>query len=92
MKFMKKIAAMAAATAVAAVSLVSMGSMGASATDEPPYTAYLCISAGGDAQWKAGDWETESATITGDGVYSTSVTIPEDKGSETIEFLMLLNF
>lgn len=89
MKFMKKIAAMAAATAVAAVSLVSMGSMGASATDEPPYTAYLCISAGGDAQWKAGDWETESATITGDGVYSTSVTIPEDKGSETIEFLML---
>lgn len=41
MKFMKKIAAMAAATAVAAVSLVSMGSMGASATDEPPYTAYL---------------------------------------------------
>lgn len=46
MKFMKKIAAMAAATAVAAVSLVSMGSMGASATDEPPYTAYLCISAG----------------------------------------------
>ena len=88
MKFMKKIAAMAAATAVAAVSLVSMG-MGASATDEPPYTAYLCISAGGDAQWKAGDWETESATITGDGVYSTSVTIPEDKGSETIEFLML---
>lgn len=57
MKFMKKIAAMAAATAVAAVSLVSMGSMGASATDEPPYTAYLCISAGGDAQWKAGDWE-----------------------------------
>lgn len=47
MKFMKKIAAMAAATAVAAVSLVSMGSMGASATDEPPYTAYLCISAGG---------------------------------------------
>lgn len=61
MKFMKKIAAMAAATAVAAVSLVSMGSMGASATDEPPYTAYLCISAGGDAQWKAGDWETESA-------------------------------
>ena len=89
MKFMKKIAAMAAATAVAAVSLVSMGSMGASATDEPPYTAYLCISAGGDAQWKAGDWETESATITGDGVYSTSVTIPEDKGSETIEFLTL---
>lgn len=85
MKFMKKIAAMAAATAVAAVSLVSMGSMGASATDEPPYTAYLCISAGGDAQWKAGDWETESATITGDGVYSTSVT----KGSETIEFLTL---
>ena len=73
MKFMKKIAAMAAATAVAAVSLVSMGSMGASATDEPPYTAYLCISAGGDAQWKAGDWETESATITGDGVYSTSM-------------------
>lgn len=91
MKFMKKIAAMAAATAVAAVSLVSMGSMGASATDEPPYTAYLCISAGGDAQWKAGDWETESATITGDGVYSTSVTIPEDKGSETIEFLMLFS-
>lgn len=63
MKFMKKIAAMAAATAVAAVSLVSMGSMGASATDEPPYTAYLCISAGGDAQWKAGDWETESAAV-----------------------------
>lgn len=88
MKMMKKMAAVLAVAAVTSVSVTTMG-IGASAADEPPYTAYLCISAGGAAQWKAGDWETETATITGDGSYTTSVTIPADKGSETIEFLML---
>lgn len=62
--------------------------MQASATDEPPYTAYLCASIGGVAQWSAGEWETKTATITADGSYSTSVVIP-DPGSETIDFLML---
>ncbi len=87
MKMMKKIAACFAAAAVASVSVAAMG-MQASATDEPPYTAYLCASIGGVAQWSAGEWETETATITTDGSYSTSVVIP-DPGSETIDFLML---
>ncbi|MCD8219047.1 MAG: hypothetical protein LUC50_01440 [Ruminococcus sp.] len=65
MKMMKKIAACFVTVAVASVSVAAMG-MQASATDEPPYTAYLCASIGGVAQWSAGEWETKTATITAD--------------------------
>ncbi len=88
MKFMKKIAAMAAATAVAAVSLVSMGSMGASATDEPPYTAYLCISAAVTHSGKQRLGNRVGYDYRRRRLFHFCYD-SEDKGSETIEFLML---
>lgn len=86
MKSFKKISALLSAVIVSAASISSLA-VGVSATDEPPYTAYLCISAGGNAQWAAGEWETEVASITENGSYSTSVVI--EGGSENIDFLML---
>ncbi|MGN1403441.1 MAG: hypothetical protein ACI4XB_03865 [Ruminococcus sp.] len=87
MKMMKKFAAALAAVTVASVSVASMAVSAIDSKEEPPYTAYLCISAGTDQQWEEGDLEGESATITGDGDYRASVTIPN--GSATIELLLL---
>lgn len=44
---------------------------------------------GKNQMWNAGDWEDKNANITGDGVYTVSATVPEDGGSETVEFLSL---
>lgn len=87
MKMMKKMAAMLAAVTIASVSVTSIIVSAIDSKEEPPYTAYLCISAGEDQQWEEGDLEGESATITGDGDYRASVTIPN--GSATIELLLL---
>lgn len=90
MKFMKKIAAVVAATAVATVSMVAASiSVSADGKSEPPYTAWIATSMGKNQMWNAGDWEDKNANITGDGVYTVSATVPEDGGSETVEFLSL---
>lgn len=91
MKFMKKIAAVVAATAVATVSMVAASiSVSADGKSEPPYySAWIATSMGKNQMWNAGDWEDKNANITGDGVYTVSATVPEDGGSETVEFLSL---
>lgn len=90
MKTIKRLTAVLAAASVVGIFAATF-SMGASAEgkDEPPYTAWLAASIGNDQQWNAGEWQDTTATINGDGSYTVSATIPEDGGSETIEYLSL---
>lgn len=87
MNTLKKIAAAVAAAAVTSVSVCSFAVSAIDPVEDPPYTAFISISAGAHQQWEPGDLEGESASITGDGSYRTSVVIPD--GSGTIELLIL---
>lgn len=91
MNTLKKMAASIAAIAVGMVSVSSFAFSAEAAievTNEPPYTAYLAVSAGANPQqWDLGDLEGEAATFNGDGSYSASVVLPAGSGS--IECLIL---
>ncbi|MGN1402733.1 MAG: leucine-rich repeat protein [Ruminococcus sp.] len=87
MKFWKRVCAAVIAASQFIMSIASLTVSAVLSKSEPPYTAYLCISAGADQQWEEGDLEGESATITGDGDYCASVTILNS--SDTIELLWL---
>lgn len=97
MKMMKKMIATFSAAAVAAFSMATMiVSADLPAREDPPYTAFLALQAGGDYKWVS---ETDSlassknnttgteASITGDGSYTVDVVMVN--GSETIEAMIL---
>lgn len=90
MNTFKKIAAAVAAVAVASVSVV-IAPLTASAEgkSEGPYTAWIATSIGTSQQWSAGQWEDTTATFSEGGTYTVSAKVPENGGSETIEFLSL---
>lgn len=96
MKNMKKIAAVLAAAIT--VSAMPLSASALEATDEAPYTAWLCLQAGGDKKWvsesedaalveKKNNISGTEASITGDGEYSVDVTM--EGGSSSIECLIL---
>ena len=58
MKNMKKIAAVLAAAIT--VSAMPLSASALEATDEAPYTAWLCLQAGGDKKWVS---ESEDAAL-----------------------------
>lgn len=91
MKNFKKMVAVLSAAAITAASMASISvSAEVEATDEPPYTAWLCVQAGATQQWAPDDATSEPATITGEGgSYTVSATIPEGGGSATIECMIL---
>ncbi|WP_295219361.1 dockerin type I domain-containing protein [Ruminococcus sp.] len=96
MKNMKKIAAILAAAIT--VSAMPLSASALEATDEAPYTAWLCLQAGGDMKWVSESEDAAlveeknnisgtEASITGDGEYSVDVTM--EGGSSSIECLIL---
>lgn len=96
MKMMKKMAAAASAVMIAAMSVASITASAAIEfdagnkiipTDKGPYGAYLCLQAGGDAQWKPGDLGGEECEFSTDGSYSVSATMAN--GSGTVELMLL---
>ena len=93
MKFFKKMAAVAAAAAVATISLAGMSSMTTSAAGDIGI-AELKGQMGTYQYWGAsknnavGDIKSTPAVISGDGQYTTTLTLGGD-GTGTIEFLIL---
>ena len=96
MKMVKKMAAAASAVMIAAMSVASITASAAIefdagdkivAVDKGPYSAYLCLQAGGDAQWKPGDLGGAECEFSTDGSYSASVTMAN--GSGTVELMVL---
>lgn len=96
MKNLKKIAAVLAAAIT--VSSMPLSASALDATDEAPYTAWLCLQAGGDMKWVSASDDPDlvaeknnisgnEASITGDGEYSVDVTM--EGGSSSIECLIL---
>lgn len=76
-----------AACAAAAMS-ISMFAVTAFAEKKDSNTAVLCISAGNNQQWKAGDLAgSTDATITGDGQYTVTAKLAEATG--TIELILI---
>lgn len=93
MKFFKKMAAVAAAAAVATISLAGMSSMTTSAAGDIGI-AELKGQMGTYQYWgvsknnAVGDIKSAPAVISGDGQYTTTLTLGGD-GTGTIEFLIL---
>ncbi|MGN1403880.1 MAG: dockerin type I domain-containing protein [Ruminococcus sp.] len=96
MKNLKKIAAVLAAAIT--VSAMPLSASALDATDEAPYTAWLCLQAGADMKWVSESEDAAlvaeknnisgtEASITGDGDYSVDVTMVQGSGS--IECLIL---
>lgn len=76
-----------AACAAAAMS-ISMLAVTASAEKKDSNTAVLCVAAGSNQQWKAGDLAgSTDATITGDGQYTVTAKLAEATGS--IELILI---
>lgn len=76
-----------AACAAAAMS-ISMLAVTASAEKKDSNTAVLCVAAGTNQQWKAGDLAgSTDATITGDGQYTVTAKLAEATGS--IELILI---
>ena len=76
-----------AACAAAAMS-ISMLAVTASAEKKDSNTAVLCISAGGNTQWKSGELAgSTDATITGDGQYTVTAKLKEATAS--IELILI---
>lgn len=96
MKNLKKIAAVVAVAIT--VSSMPLSASALDATDEAPYTAWLCLQAGGDKKWvsesedpalvaEKNNISGNESNITGDGEYSVDVTMVG--GSSSIECLIL---
>lgn len=92
MKKITKLTAAITALALASVSAVSIATMDFTAiavNNEGPYTAWLCLQAGGTSSWDAADEGQVAATIEESGDYSVSYTIQPGGGSESIECMIL---
>lgn len=97
MKSLKKAAALFTALTLTAVSLPVLHTQAFSATDEPPYMAWLMLQAGGEKHFNyEGDPDADpddnpstgnDAMISGDGSYFAEVNFAT--GSESIELLIL---
>lgn len=84
---MMKLRNILAAAAACSVAVASMALTALSVSAESYGTAYLCISAGTDSAWKAGDLGGATADIVGNGQYTVSVELNNPTGS--VELLLI---